>query len=119
VNTCLAYSRAPLQKRLWNRGEHGKKTRRSHSDKLKAQVAPVALKGDKVVVELAQQYNIHPNRNFQRTLLYAPFRRAAHLVYSFAYAWCCALLKSHCILISMSSKRRSRFPLAGCWPDPR
>ena len=35
--------------------------RRSHSPAFKAKVALAALKGEKTLAELAQQYDIHPN----------------------------------------------------------
>jgi transposase len=36
--------------------------RRNHSAKFKTQVALAALKGDKTLVELAQQFDLHPNQ---------------------------------------------------------
>ncbi|KVW64453.1 transposase [Burkholderia ubonensis] len=39
-----------------------KRSRRSHSPAFKAKVALAALKGDKTLAELAQQYDIHPNQ---------------------------------------------------------
>lgn len=39
-----------------------KRTRRTHSAALKAKVALAALKGEKTLVELAQQYDVHPNQ---------------------------------------------------------
>ena len=38
-----------------------RRKRRNHSPTFKAQVAIAALKGDKTLAELAQQYDIHPN----------------------------------------------------------
>jgi transposase len=39
-----------------------KRPRRTHSATFKAKVALAALKGDKTLVELSQQYNVHPNQ---------------------------------------------------------
>ena len=39
-----------------------KRTRRQHSPAFKAKVAMAALKGDKTLSELAQQYEVHPNQ---------------------------------------------------------
>lgn len=39
-----------------------RRKRRNHSPIFKAQVAIAALKGDKTLAELAQQYDIHPNQ---------------------------------------------------------
>ena len=39
-----------------------RRTRRNHSPAFKAKVALAALKGDKTLAELAQQYDIHPNQ---------------------------------------------------------
>ncbi len=39
-----------------------RRTRRNHTPAFKAQVAPAALKSDKTLTELAQQYDIHPNQ---------------------------------------------------------
>lgn len=38
------------------------KTRRTHSPALKAKVALAAVRGDKTVTELAQQFQVHPNQ---------------------------------------------------------
>lgn len=40
-----------------------KRTRRAHSATLKAKVALAALREDKTIVELAKQYDLHPNQN--------------------------------------------------------
>ncbi len=37
-----------------------KRSRRTHSATFKAKVAMAALKGDKTLAELAQQYDVHP-----------------------------------------------------------
>lgn len=39
-----------------------RRTRRNHSPALKAKVALAAIKGDKTLAELAQQYDVHPNQ---------------------------------------------------------
>jgi transposase len=39
-----------------------KRNRRTHSPAFKAKVALAALKGDKTLAELAQQFDVHPNR---------------------------------------------------------
>ena len=39
-----------------------KRTRRNHSGAFKAKVALAAVKGDKTLAELAQQFDIHPNQ---------------------------------------------------------
>jgi transposase-like protein len=39
-----------------------RRKRRNHSPTFKAQVAIAAVKGDKTLAELAQQYDIHPNQ---------------------------------------------------------
>ena len=39
-----------------------RRSRRNHSPAFKAKVALAALKGDKTLAELAQQYDVHPNQ---------------------------------------------------------
>jgi transposase-like protein len=39
-----------------------KRNRRAHSPAFKAKVALAALKGDRTLAELAQQFDIHPNQ---------------------------------------------------------
>ncbi len=39
-----------------------KRSRRTHSPAFKAKVALAALKGEKTLVELAQQFDVHPNQ---------------------------------------------------------
>ena len=39
-----------------------KRSRRTHSAAFKAKVALAAVKGDKTLAELAQQYDVHPNQ---------------------------------------------------------
>jgi transposase len=42
-----------------------RRSRRNHSPAFKAKVALAALKGDKTLAELAQQYDVHPNQIIQ------------------------------------------------------
>lgn len=48
-----------------------KRKRRNHTPSFKAKVALAALKGDKTVAELAQQFDVHPNQiqDWKRRLL--------------------------------------------------
>ena len=39
-----------------------KRTRRNHAPALKAKVALAAVKGEKTLAELAQQFDVHPNQ---------------------------------------------------------
>jgi transposase len=39
-----------------------KRSRRTHSPAFKAKVALAALKGEKTLVDLAQQFDVHPNQ---------------------------------------------------------
>lgn len=39
-----------------------RRKRRNHSPELKAKVAVAAVKGDKTLAELAQQFDVHPNQ---------------------------------------------------------
>ena len=39
-----------------------KRTRRTHGPAFKAKVALAAIKGEKTLAELAQQYDVHPNQ---------------------------------------------------------
>lgn len=40
-----------------------KRSRRTHSPAFKAKVALAAIKGEKTLAELAQQFDIHPNQD--------------------------------------------------------
>ena len=48
-----------------------RRKRRNHTPSFKAKVALAALKGDKTVAELAQQFDVHPNQiqDWKRRLL--------------------------------------------------
>ena len=48
-----------------------KRTRRNHTGNFKAKVALAALRGDKTLTEIAQQYEVHPNQvtEWKRQLL--------------------------------------------------
>lgn len=39
-----------------------KRKRRNHSPSFKAKVAMAAIRGDKTLAEIAQQYDVHPNQ---------------------------------------------------------
>lgn len=39
-----------------------KRTRRNHAPKFKAKVALAAIKSNKTLVELAEQFDVHPNQ---------------------------------------------------------
>ncbi|MBS4098871.1 MAG: transposase, partial [Sulfuricella sp.] len=39
-----------------------KRTRRNHAPGFKAKVALAAIKGDKTLAELAEQFDVHPNQ---------------------------------------------------------
>ena len=39
-----------------------KRTRRNHSPDLKAKVALAAMKGDKTIAQLSEQYGVHPSQ---------------------------------------------------------
>jgi len=43
-----------------------KRPRRNHTSVFKAKVALAALRGDKTLAELAQQYDLHPNQIVQK-----------------------------------------------------
>ena len=70
-----------------------KRTRRNHTPAFKAKVALAAIKGDKTLAELAQQFDVHPGQNTTE------IGRPIHLT----YAEFCPNKPSHLCLI-----------LAGC-----
>ena len=39
-----------------------RRARRTHSSAFKAKVAVAAIKGEKTLADLAQQYDVHPNQ---------------------------------------------------------
>ena len=39
-----------------------KRTRRNHSGSFKAKVALTALRGEKTLIEIAEQYEVHPTQ---------------------------------------------------------
>ncbi|MGB4913070.1 MAG: transposase, partial [Candidatus Dechloromonas phosphoritropha] len=39
-----------------------RRKRRNHSPEFKAKVAMAAIKGDKTLAEMAQQFDVHPNQ---------------------------------------------------------
>ena len=49
-----------------------RKQRRNHSPIFKAKVALAALKGDKTIAELAEQFEVHPNQitDWKRQLIF-------------------------------------------------
>ena len=53
------------------RSEDMRRTRRNHSARFKAKVALAALRGDKTLAELAEQYDVHPNQisNWKQQML--------------------------------------------------
>ena len=57
-----------------------KRTRRNHSGSFKAKVAVAALRGDKTLTELAEQYQVHAKRNGSGSCWSGP------LIYSTALA---------------------------------
>lgn len=43
-------------------GPMGRRPRRNHSPAFKAKVAVAAIKGEKTMIELAQEFDLHPNQ---------------------------------------------------------
>ena len=54
---CLTAAMMPHDRR-----EMSRRPRRNHSPAFKAKVALAAMKGEKTLAELAQQYDVHPNQ---------------------------------------------------------
>jgi transposase len=63
-----------------------KRTRRHHTPAFKAKVALAAVKGEKTLAELAQQFDIHPNQitNCKARLLEGAVIPAAQIFDTFA-----------------------------------
>ena len=39
-----------------------RRSRRNHTPAFKAKVAPAAVKGDRTIAQLAEQFDVHPNQ---------------------------------------------------------
>ena len=46
-----------------------RRPRRNHTPAYKAKVALAAVKGDRTIAQLAEQFDIHPNQNRSRRFL--------------------------------------------------
>ena len=67
-----------------------KRPRRNHSPAFKAKVALVALRGEKTVAELAQQFDVHPNQVTQwRSQLLEEARARGFRIGAFACGHTC------------------------------
>ena len=53
-----------------------KRTRRNHTPGFKAKVALAAIKGERTLVELAQQFDVHPNQITQWRVSFSKARPA-------------------------------------------
>jgi transposase-like protein len=51
-----------------------RRTRRNHTPAFKAKVALAAVKGDRTLAQLAEQFDVHPNQITRRSLRARPLR---------------------------------------------
>ena len=64
----------------------GRRPRRNHSPAFKAKVAAAAIKGEKALIELAQDFDVHPNQIINRRWKKNPV--AGHLEHGNIFNWC-------------------------------